>query len=320
MAIQRLGRGACEYLPHLKLLLSYWPVAEFLDEEWDGYVAEIMRHSHATPGFRALTWNARNAAPRPAQQMRLSQVAGGSTHRGAIVMQQKPHGFANAVLAFVNPNIQTFSQDDWDAAWAHLDLTPLERREAEQALNHLRDAALQSLRHTLDRGHDVPHKAAITYEAKGFVFASYLNVGIAIFSEKMPAQLVQELRPITLELARQHKLTSTIYIPVDGMPMPDAQARDALQKLASELSDDIIAIAQVISGDDLWASAVRGLATSLQWVNRTKYKVKAFSTVAEATAWLAPIHSARSHAIDPDDLAREIARLLARPSLHAAEG
>lgn len=141
MAIHRLGRGACEYLPHLKLLLSYWPNSEFLDEEWDAYVSRVKRHSDATQGVRVLTWNTQNATPRAAQQMRMSQVAGGSTHKVAIVMQEKPHGFASAVLALVNPNIGSFSEDEWAAAWEHLGLTATEQREAEAALERLRDAA-----------------------------------------------------------------------------------------------------------------------------------------------------------------------------------
>lgn len=141
MAIQRLGRGACEYLPHLKLLLSYWPNAEFLDEEWDGYVSEIKRHSQATKDFRVLTWNTQNATPRAAQQMRMSKAAGGTAHKVSIVMQEKPHGFATAVLALVNPNIGSFSQEEWAAAWAHLGLTSTEQREAEEVLERLRDAA-----------------------------------------------------------------------------------------------------------------------------------------------------------------------------------
>lgn len=134
-----LGRGACEYLPALKLLISYWPMTDFTDEEWDGYVEQIRRYSRTIADFRVLTWNVKNATPRPEQQQRMSQVGGGGRHRVALVMRERVSGFSASVLALVNPNIGTFSEEQFSEAWAHIGLTPSEMATAKRALQALRE-------------------------------------------------------------------------------------------------------------------------------------------------------------------------------------
>jgi hypothetical protein len=134
-----LGRGACEFLPDLKLLVSFWPVVEFADDEWDAYVAAIRHHAHTVVGLRVLSWNCRNATPRPEQQKRMSAVMGATTHKVAVVTPEPPNGFATSVLAFVNPNIRAFSEQQWNEAWDHLGLAADARVSVERALQRLRD-------------------------------------------------------------------------------------------------------------------------------------------------------------------------------------
>ena len=139
MPIQVLGRGACEYLPDLKLLVSIWPITEFADEEWDGYVAAIRHHTRTVADLRVLSWNCQNATPRPEQQRRMSAVMGASNHKVAVVTPEPPNGFATSVLAFVNPNIRTFSEQQWNETWDHLGLTAEERTRVERTLQRLRE-------------------------------------------------------------------------------------------------------------------------------------------------------------------------------------
>jgi len=139
MTIQVLGRGACEYQPGLKLLVSFWPASEFADDEWDAYIVEILRFSQNVPGFRVLSWNRGNATPRPEQQKRMGAAMGASTHKVAVVTRDPPNGFASSVLAFVNPNIRTFSEAQWTEIWAHLGLSSPEQFKVERALSHLRE-------------------------------------------------------------------------------------------------------------------------------------------------------------------------------------
>lgn len=141
MALRRLGRGVCEYLDHLRVLISYWPTREFTDEEWDEYVAIVAHHERTTPGFSVITWNPLNATPRPEQQQRMSAVARGSSSKVALVMHEKLFGFAASVLAFVNPNIRTFSEADWPGVWTHLGLDRAAQSAVEDALKRLQGAA-----------------------------------------------------------------------------------------------------------------------------------------------------------------------------------
>jgi hypothetical protein len=164
---------------------------------------------------------------------------------------------------------------------------------------------------------DEQRQVAIAFETRGFVFASYLNVGIAIFARKLPVELVPELRTITSDLIRDHGCTSTLYIPIHNMPMPDAATRTAVQALSNELASNLIAVAVVITGDGFWTSAMRGLATSMHWFNKQKFKMRAVATVAEGVTWLATLHSAESLAVEPSELQAVIAPLLERSSLRA---
>lgn len=139
MTIQLLGRGACEYLPELKLLVSFWPSSDFSDVEWDAYIAEIVSYSHSVPAFRALSWNHGNATPRPEQQKRMGAAMGASTHKVAVVTRDPPNGFATSVLAFINPNIRTFSEGQWNEIWGHLALVSAEQLKVQHTLQRLRE-------------------------------------------------------------------------------------------------------------------------------------------------------------------------------------
>ena len=145
MAIHTLGRGACEYLPELKMLVSYWPMSEFADDEWDAYVAIVRSHAVSADDLRVLSWNHGNATPRPEQQKRMGAAVGVNSHKVAVVTRDAPNAFASSVLAFINPNIRTLSEEQWDATWSHLGLTPAEKVKVERAL--------QQLRELVDRGH-----------------------------------------------------------------------------------------------------------------------------------------------------------------------
>lgn len=134
MAIQLLGRGAFEYLPELKLLVSFWPASEFSDAEWDAYIAEILRYSQSVTAFRVLSWNHGNATPRPEQQKRMGAAVGASNHKVAVVTRDPPNGFASSVLAFINPNIRTFSESEWTEIWGHLGLHSPEQVKVQHAL------------------------------------------------------------------------------------------------------------------------------------------------------------------------------------------
>lgn len=162
-----------------------------------------------------------------------------------------------------------------------------------------------------------PARAEIAFDAEGCVFASYLNVGIAIFSRRVPLAAMAELRKVTSDLAREYGRTSTLYYAINDVPLPAAPVRDAMQALTSELAQELVAVASVIHGDGFWASAIRGFATSVHWVRGHEYKKRVFSRSDEAVHWLAPLHSERSLFVSAADLEGEIARLLALPSLQS---
>jgi hypothetical protein len=119
--------------------VSFWPSSEFADDEWDGYVAVIRRYAHTVADLRVLSWNSQNATPRPEQQKRMSAVMGATTHKVAVVTPAPPNGFATSVLAFVNPNIRTFSEQQWNETWDHLGLAPHEQARVEGTLELLRE-------------------------------------------------------------------------------------------------------------------------------------------------------------------------------------
>lgn len=139
MAIQLIGRGAYEYLPELKLLVSYWPMGEFTDDEWDAYIVVVRGHTLSVADFRVLSWNHGNATPRPEQQKRMGAAVGVNSNKVAVVTRDAPNAFASSVLAFINPNIRSLSESQWDEAWEHLGLTSADRVTAQRALQQLRE-------------------------------------------------------------------------------------------------------------------------------------------------------------------------------------
>lgn len=160
-------------------------------------------------------------------------------------------------------------------------------------------------------------RTEIAYEANGFVYAALSNIGIAIFGTKANVENIRELPKITIDLVSEYGCTSTIYIAVRSMPIPDAEARALLQQQAAELATHLVAVANVIGGDGFYASAIRGFVTSLHWIGsgHKHFNMRVFPRFAAAAHWLAAEHSAKSLAIDGADLEREVACLLERPSL-----
>lgn len=153
MAIQLLGRGACEYLPELKLLVSFWPMSEFADDEWDGYIAIVRSHTHSVADLRVLSWNHGNATPRPEQQKRMGAAVGANTHKVAVVTRDTPNAFASSVLAFVNPEIRMFSEGEWNETWDHLRLGSADQVKVQRTLQNLRervDPGQNNLRNTCE--------------------------------------------------------------------------------------------------------------------------------------------------------------------------
>ena len=81
---------------------------------------------------------------------------------------------------------------------------------------------------------------------------------------------------------------ATLAIGGLGVKMPDEQTRKASAELMAKLDPTLIASAVVVDGEGFFASAARGVIAGIFALSRSRVPQRAFRSVQEATAWLAP--------------------------------
>ncbi len=104
------------------------------DAEW----AETIIHLNAmlradSLAVKALVYTD-GGAPTVAQRMILQKALQKTQIRAAVVSDDLKARVTSSTVALGNRNHRSFSTAEWDAAYAHLGLTPEERRAAEAAL------------------------------------------------------------------------------------------------------------------------------------------------------------------------------------------
>jgi hypothetical protein len=160
----------------------------------------------------------------------------------------------------------------------------------------------------------------ITYEADGCVIAMFHDISICIWATQATLKIAHEIEAVGNRIVASHPQSSTIQVVVNNPALPNAATRDKLNEIMRTFATRLVGVATVLTGNGFWVSAMRSFLTSLFWLSgRSPYKVKICATIPEAVQWLAPLHSARSFAVDPAELERLVARLRNRPSITRLE-
>ena len=128
---------AFEFLPDLDLMVVHHLETGPADGEWDELLAAM-----ATPlrsgRFRSIVIS-EGAHPTQAQQARMNALVRGQPARVAVLCSAGAVRFVVSVFALVNREVKAFSPREYENAFAHLDVAPLERAGVLGVIQRLRD-------------------------------------------------------------------------------------------------------------------------------------------------------------------------------------
>jgi hypothetical protein len=125
------------FLPDLHLLVSYQLKTTATDAEWDGYLATMARALRSAR-FRSLVVT-EGAHPTRAQQALMTALVKGKPSRVAVLSSASGVRFVVSVFALLNRNVKAYSPKDYESAFSHLDLAPVERKGVVVVIDRLRE-------------------------------------------------------------------------------------------------------------------------------------------------------------------------------------
>jgi hypothetical protein len=128
--------------------------------------------------------------------------------------------------------------------------------------------------------------------------ATYKNLTIVIWATQATLPLVEHLGQLSETMIAAHpEGVSAIHVIQNGAPLPTAEARQQLSVLTNRYSPLMACAATLIGGEGFWASAMRGIVTSIHWLERRPFKALTCSTLEEIAAWLPAPHAERTHVV-----------------------
>ena len=137
---------------------------------------------------------------------------------------------------------------------------------------------------------------SVQHTSEGCIVGTLDDIMMVVWTGQPRMEQVLELRRVMDMLSCRFELGSSVHI-LRGRPeLPDKRVRDEMARVTQEYADRTIASALVVDGDGFWASAMRGLATSLHFLgsSRRHFKLRVCATVEQAAGWLTPVHNERS--------------------------
>jgi hypothetical protein len=139
---------------------------------------------------------------------------------------------------------------------------------------------------------DIP-PPTLLYEVPGeFVHFAWNNVELIVWSGTASAAGVQRLSQASTQRARELKVkVSYVHVVAAGAGLPDADARGEFKQLRIRTTPWMACFVCVIESDGFWASAMRGLVTSLMTLQGERVTMKILGSLAEAAAWLPEPHA-----------------------------
>lgn len=145
----------------------------------------------------------------------------------------------------------------------------------------------------------------------GYVFAAHRNVVIAHWTAQGTGPLIAALgQTLATFVARHPEGISSIHVIAEGLPLANAEARDALSVLMKVHGGAIAAVGTVLDGTGFWASATRGLIMSLQLMAPSSVAMRTGASDAEVAAWIVKPHARRTGVeLEPEALALALTKV-----------
>jgi hypothetical protein len=135
----------------------------------------------------------------------------------------------------------------------------------------------------------------VVHEEPAFMMAEWKDVAIVVWGAQGRLPQVRHLEKFTDEfIARHPKGISAVHIIANAAALPDSETRAELNRLTDKYAPKMACLVTVVEGSGFWASAMQSFVTSFHWVTRRNFKVRIASTIAEGSAWLPALHSART--------------------------
>jgi hypothetical protein len=138
--------------------------------------------------------------------------------------------------------------------------------------------------------------ATVQHESDGCVIGTIDDIVLVVWAKQPRLEQALSLRRVMDGLALKFERGSSVHVLYNRPELPEKRVRDEMARITHDLADRTIASALVLNGEGFWASAMRGLATSLHFLGskRTRFKFRVCATAAQAAEWLAPVHSEQS--------------------------
>ena len=138
------------------------------------------------------------------------------------------------------------------------------------------------------------------------------NVALQAWFEPPDAAIARILHTSSLKLIQQYPMgLSSIHWLRTGGQLPDQETRVLLRQTLSETGHHFGQLVFVMTGNGFWASAARGMLTSLGFAARNRDAFRVVPTIEDAVAWLAEPHRLRTGvSIDRVHLAATMSQLV----------
>ena len=135
--------------------------------------------------------------------------------------------------------------------------------------------------------------ASVQHESDGCIVGTLDDIMLVVWTKQPRLEQVLELRRVMDELAYKLERGSSVHVLYNRPELPEKRVREEMQRVTQDYADRTIASVLVLNGEGFWASAMRGLATSLHFLGskRTHFKFRVCATLEQAATWLAPVHN-----------------------------
>jgi hypothetical protein len=151
-------------------------------------------------------------------------------------------------------------------------------------------------------------------QGAGYLFIAHHNVLIASWTAQGTGPLIAALgQAIESFVAVHPEGISSVHLIAAGLPLANAEAREALNGLMTRYAGNLACAGTVLAGTGFWASATRGMLVGLQLLAPSSHALRTCATVPELVAWLPKPHAERTGVtLDPLAFGRAIEETRAR--------
>jgi hypothetical protein len=127
-------------------------------------------------------------------------------------------------------------------------------------------------------------------EPGGFLFASYHNVVVAIWTGSATLSAVERLTKAAAPVRASTGRGSSVHLIFDSAGLPTEEARAGFVKLSEKSAESIACLGIVVAGTGFWASALRSAMTGIHQQRTGSFDYRLLGSIDELVEWLPAAH------------------------------